>query len=114
MILMLCAAAGFAQAPKKAAKKAAPAAVPGAPAAPLKRPIASIAVEGNKIFTREQVLAVAGLKAGQAAGKAEFEAARDRLVASGAFESVAYRYTPTGDGIAATLEVAEVEQIYPF
>lgn len=117
-ILMLCAAAGFAQAPPKASKKAAPArpAAPSpAPATPQKRAIASIAVEGNRVFTRDQVLAVAGLKIGQPAGKAEFDAARDRLVACGAFESVAYRYTAAAgaEGLAATFEVGEVEQIYP-
>jgi outer membrane protein insertion porin family len=96
---MLTCAAGFAQAPKAAPAQ--------------KRPIASIAIEGNKIFTRDQVLAVSGLKVGQVAGKAEFEAARDRLVASGAFENVAYRYSAAGPGIAATLEVSEVEQVYP-
>jgi outer membrane protein insertion porin family len=110
---MLACAAGLAQTPAKtqAAKKA-PA---SQPAATQKRPIASLTVEGNRIFKKEQVLAVAGLKIGQAAGKAEFEAARDRLVACGAFENVAYRYaaSPNGEGIAATLEVAEVEQVYP-
>lgn len=110
---MLACVAGFGQTAPKAPKKAAPARADASKAAPQKRPIASIAVEGNRIFTRDQVLAVAGLKAGQPAGKAEFEAARDRLVASGAFESVAYRFTPAGEGIAATVEVAEVEQLYP-
>jgi outer membrane protein insertion porin family len=49
------------------------------------------------------------------AGKGDFEAARDRLVACGAFENVSYRYSPTsnGSGVAAVLELAEVEQIYP-
>src|SRR4051794_5239695 len=116
-IVMLACAAGFAQqtkAPRKAAPKA-PAPVTAAPAAPQKRALASIAVEGNKLFTREQVLAVSGLKVGQPAAKPEFEAARDRLVVSGAFESVSYRYAAAagGEGIAATLEVAEVEQVYP-
>jgi outer membrane protein assembly factor BamA len=114
---MLTCAAGFAQTPKAAPKasKSATKAAPTASQAPAKRPIASITVDGNKIFTRDQVLGVAGLKIGQPAGKSEFEAARDRLVACGAFESVAYRFAaaPNGEGIAATFEVAEVEQVYP-
>ena len=90
LFLMLACAAGFAQAPPKTSKKAAPAkpAAPG-PAAPQKRAIASIAVEGNRIFSKEQVLAVSGLKIGQLASRPEFDEARDRLVESGAFESVA-------------------------
>ncbi len=109
-IVMLACMVGFAQtggkgaAPKKVA-------VP----APQKFPIASLTIEGNRNFTREQVLAIARLKVGQTASKADFEAARDRLVACGAFESVSYRYTatPKGDGVAATLELSEVEQVYP-
>jgi outer membrane protein insertion porin family len=112
---MLACWAGFAQTPAKAPKKAAPKAAAPAPATPQKRAIASIAVEGNRVFSKEQVLAVAGLKIGQPAARPEFDAARDRLVESGAFESVAYRFAaaPTGEGIAATLEVAEVQQVYP-
>jgi outer membrane protein insertion porin family len=83
--------------------------------APARWPIASIAVDGNHFFTREQVLAVAGLRVGQVAGKSDFEAARDRLLASGAFETVGYKFVqaPDGKGYAATLELAEVVQIYP-
>jgi outer membrane protein assembly factor BamA len=97
-IVMLAAASGFAQ---KAAL-------------PQRWPIASLTVEGNRTYTTAQVLAVAGLKLGQTAGKTEFEAARDRLVASGAFETVSYRFgqSPKGEGISATLEVAEVQQVY--
>ena len=59
---------------------------------PLRWPIQSLAVEGNKTYSKEQILAVAGLKAGQPAGKEQFDAARDRLVANGAFETVGYRF----------------------
>jgi outer membrane protein insertion porin family len=105
LFLMLACAAGFAQPPAKAARTGAPA----------RWPIASISIEGNHLFTREQVLAVAGLRVGQTAGKAEFEAARDRLLASGAFETVGYKFvqSPDGKGYAATLQIAEAVQIYP-
>ena len=76
ILVMLVSGGGFAQ-PRPAAKKAAP--------APAKWPIESLVVEGLHTYTREQVLAVAGLKIGQVAGKPEFEAARDKLVACGAF-----------------------------
>src|ERR1700757_2152316 len=78
--LMLAGAAGFAQ---PVAKRGG-----ASSAAPQRWPIASIAVEGNRMYTTAQVLAVAGLKVGQTAGKSDFEAARDRLVACGAFENV--------------------------
>ncbi len=117
LFVMLAAAAGFAQTPGKSTpKKAAPARPAPAPTSTSQKyPIASLTVEGNKAYTREQVLAIARLRVGQTASKADFEAARDRLVACGAFENVSYRYsaTPNGEGMAATLEVAEVEQIYP-
>ncbi len=84
--------------------------------APSRWPVESLAVEGNSNYTAEQILAIAGLKKGQLAGKAEFEAARERLMATGAFESVGYRFEPSksGTGYAASFQVAEVEQVYPF
>jgi len=78
-------------------------------------PIQSLSVEGNKNFTSQQILAVAGLKIGQVAGKAEFDAARDRLVATGCFETVGYKFAPSKDstGYAASFQVAEVSPLYP-
>jgi outer membrane protein assembly factor BamA len=116
--MMLAFAAGFAQTGPKgtpAAKKA-PAAAPSAqPAPPGRWPIASLTIEGNRLFTHDQVLALARLRVGQTAGKADFEAARDRLLASGAFETVGYKFVqaPGGEGYAATLQLTEVEQVYP-
>jgi outer membrane protein insertion porin family len=119
LVAMFCAAFGFAQtapARRPAAAKPAPKKAPPAPApAANKWPIRSIAIEGNRLYSAEQVIAAAGLKAGQMAGKDEFEAARDRLVASGAFETVGYRFTPAADkqGYAASFQVTEVETAYP-
>src|ERR1035441_8307901 len=91
LIFLLVAGAGFAQTPAKKApaKKAAVTKNPAAAeAAPSKWPVETLTVEGNHNYTGEQVLGVAGLKVGQMAGKAEFEAARDRLTATGMFETV--------------------------
>lgn len=81
---------------------------------PTRWPIESLTVEGNRHYTKEQILAAAGLKLGQLAGKVEFEAARDRLVASGCFETVGYRFAP-GDhqGYAASFQVVEAEPVLP-
>src|SRR5215467_15734742 len=66
-------------------------------------------------LARDQILVVAGLKVGQLAGKPEFEAARDRLIASGAFETVGYKFEPGPDklGYVATFQVTETPSIFP-
>jgi len=80
-----------------------------------KWPIQSLAVEGNPTFPTAQILAVAGLKIGQLAGKPEFDAARERLIASGAFETVGYKFAPAGagKGYAATFQVTETTSVFP-
>lgn len=109
LVLLLAPFPAVAQTHKKSAKKAAA----KAPAAD-KWPIQSLAVEGNHNYSKEQILAVAGLKIGQVAGKPEFEAARDRLQATGVFETVGYRFEPAPDnsGYAATFQVTEIAQLY--
>jgi outer membrane protein insertion porin family len=100
------------QAQQKARKRPAATATKTAPS---QWPIATLNVEGLHNYSKEQVLAVAGLKVGQSAGKDEFEAARDRLIANGAFDSVGYRFAPdaTGVGYDATFQVTEAEPLYP-
>jgi len=113
--LALACAIAFAQAPKKSAPaKKEPAKSATAPA-PDKWPVEKLAVEGNHLYTAEQILAVAGLKIGQLAGKPEFEAARDRLVASGAFETVGYKFAADADqkGYLATFQITEVQPAFP-
>src|SRR5947207_2323744 len=80
-----------------------------------KWPIESLTVEGLKNYTEAQALAATGLKVGQLAGKQDFEAARDRLLASGIFETVGYRFSPSGksNGYAASFQVVEVEPVLP-
>jgi len=77
-------------------------------------PIESLQVTGNHAYTAEQILAAAELKAGQMAGKPDFEAARKRLLDTGAFETVGYKFAPgEAKGYAAVIQVLEVEQAYP-
>ncbi len=80
-----------------------------------KWPIQSIAVEGNHVFPTAAILRVAGLEIGQVAGEAEFEAARERLLATGAFETVGYKFAPSpdGKGFRASFQVAETTSLYP-
>jgi outer membrane protein insertion porin family len=107
ILLMLVSGCGFAQSRPAAKKKAEP--------PPARWPIESLTVEGLHTYTREQVMAVAGLKIGQVAGRPEFEAAHDKLLACGAFETVGYKFVKAtnGKGYAATIQVTEVEQVYP-
>jgi outer membrane protein insertion porin family len=78
--------------------------------------IESLTIEGNSNYTREQILAVLGLKVGQVAGEPEFEAARQRLLATGAFGTVGYKFGPSpgGGGYAASFQVVEVAQVFPY
>jgi outer membrane protein assembly factor BamA len=118
-ILLLATLLAEAQTPSQARKSAAPAkkgTTASAPAAPAdKWPVQKLAVEGNRAYTADQVIAVAGIKVGQLAGRPEFEAARDRLVASGAFETVGYKFEPAADkqGYVATFQVTEVQPAFP-
>lgn len=87
-----------------------------APEETAKFPIESLSIRGNLHYSDEQVIAVSGLRLGLEANKETFEEAQRKLVASGAFESVAFQYAPSasGNGYDAVLEVAEIDQIYPI
>jgi outer membrane protein insertion porin family len=96
---------------------------PAKKAAPIKQeskqgswPLVSLSVKGNHIYTEQQVLEVSGLKLGEIAGNAQFQAAHDRLLATGAFGNVGFQFGPdaAGKGIAGTIAVEEVEQLYPY
>lgn len=123
LIFLLLYGPGLAQTPPQRApakKSAVPKAMPKTPAPSesgiAKWPVEALTVEGNRNYTREQVLAVAGLKVGQLAGKPEFEAARDRLAATGVFETVGYKFEPgaSKQGFVASFQVTEVEPVYPM
>lgn len=78
-------------------------------------PIQTLTVEGNHLFPASAILEVAGLKVGQVVGKPEFEAARDRLTATGAFETVGYKFAPGPDdkGFHASFQVTETSSLFP-
>ena len=103
--------------PKKPASSPKPEAVKTLPADPSKPfNLSTITVTGNSNFTPEQIIAMSGLKKGEAVKKDDFDAAQQRLLESGLFETVAYRYEPSGAAqeYGATLEVKEIAQIYPY
>ena len=117
-LVLLCLAAfclSAQNAPKKrpAAAKTGPASNDIAPAQ--LHAIASMRAEGSKLYSEAGILGLTGLAVGQPGSKDIFDAARDRLLATGLFESIGYRYTPGpgGQGYALTFEVAEIAQVYP-
>jgi outer membrane protein insertion porin family len=83
--------------------------------APTAYTVENLSVEGNHNYTAEQIYAVAGLRVGEKAGTKDFDAAREKLEKSGAFDHVSYHYAPSkdGEGYDAVIEVAEVGQVYP-
>jgi outer membrane protein insertion porin family len=78
-------------------------------------PLETLKVDGNHNYTAAQILAVAGLRLGQTLGEPEFEAARQRLDATGVFDRVGFRFTPAkdGKGIDGKFEVTEMGQMFP-
>ena len=111
---MLACASGFAQTDGKARQEGRRARRPSGGGTEVHRSPASRS-KATAISPASRFSPSRSLKLGASASKADFEAARDRLVACGAFENVSYRYgaTPKGEGMAATFEVDEVEQVYP-
>jgi len=78
-------------------------------------PLDSITIEGNRILSAAAITAASGLKRGEKADTAAFDAARDRLLASGYFETVGYRFKPSATaGYQVTFEVQEVTTLYPI
>lgn len=85
-----------------------------APAAPY--PLESLRVTGNRRLPADRIIAASGMKIGAKVDKAAFDAARDRLVATGAFENVGYEYKPSaaGTGYDGVIEVVEIEPVYAY
>src|SRR5579864_3912386 len=101
---------------KRAASPAQPPAATASNVAPTIFPLESLHVQGNRHFTPEKIIAATGLKVGQPVKKEDFDGARARLLATGAFESVGYEFKPSAanSGYDATFEVVEVAQFYPY
>ena len=117
LLLLIAADAGHAQTrrvrkPATPAKAATATPVPADGAAWI---IETLQVDGIHNYTADQILAVAGIHPGDTAGKTEFEAARQRLLATGVFATAGYRFAPAKDakGYDASFEVSEIAQMYP-
>jgi len=112
LLFAVCTAGAQTRRPNKNAAPMPPPAVSGDTA----WPIETLTVEGNHNYPADKILAAAGLHLGDRAGKPEFEAARQRLAATGAFENVGYRFAPAkdGKGYDAVIEISELGALYPL
>jgi outer membrane protein insertion porin family len=79
-------------------------------------PLQSLRVEGNQKLTADKILSVAALKIGEPVIRTDFDQARKRLMATGAFQSVAYEFKPSMDakGVDGVLRVIEVDYWFPY
>jgi len=83
--------------------------------APEKYPLEAFHVEGNQQIPAERILNASGLKIGTPVNKADFDAARDRLLETGAFDSVGFNFKPANaNGYETTFQVVEIGTLYPY
>ncbi|HPQ15946.1 MAG TPA: POTRA domain-containing protein, partial [Bryobacteraceae bacterium] len=110
--MLLLAAALLLAMPAPAQK---PAARETRPATEMAWPIESITITGNREYSREQILAAAGIRQGQMVRPPDLEAAQKRLLDTGVFEEVAVRFEPaaSGKGYAVSFEVSEAGPFFP-
>lgn len=94
----------MAQAPAKTQSKA------GGPA------IETVQFEGAKRLNEGELAKLSGIKRGDTPSKEVFEAARDRLLATGCVETVSWRYGPSeaGTGYAVVIAITEADQFIPW
>src|SRR5277367_3963780 len=84
--------------------------------APAVFPLEAVHVDGNQKLAVDKILAVAELKIGEPVIRTDFDQARKRLMATGAFQSVAYEFKPSTDakGVDGVLRVIEVDYWFPY
>src|SRR5512141_837509 len=75
--------------------------------APQQAPLVAVHVSGSERFKEADIVAATGLTVGATVGPAEFQEAANKLVSSGAFESVEYKFAPAGTGYNLTFKVAD-------
>jgi outer membrane protein insertion porin family len=94
------------------------ASTPNSAAAPpsTKHSLESLKIEGNRRISVDKIGAAIGLKIGQMVEREDFDAARTRLLSTGAFESVGFEFLPSksGTGFDGSFEVVEVAQMFAF
>jgi outer membrane protein insertion porin family len=84
--------------------------------APQRYPIEAIRITGNKLFDQAAIVTTTGLHPGDLLEEKRIETARDKLLASGAFTNISYRYdpAPSKQGYVLTFEVTELAQLFEY
>src|SRR5215471_1893212 len=118
-LIFLISGSIFAQAQRKQTKKASPPSpAPVAAPAPVRTefPLESLHVLGNRQIAAERIMTASGLQLGSPVQKTDFDTAREKLVATGAFAKVGYEYKPSADGKGydAVFDVAEANDLFPY
>jgi outer membrane protein insertion porin family len=80
-----------------------------------KLPLRSLVVRGLKNFNADEVLKLSGLRVDMGVNQSDFDKAQQRLLDTGLFETVAYKYDQVPPkGYEAAFEVKEVPQLFPY
>jgi outer membrane protein assembly factor BamA len=72
--------------------------------------LSAVHTAGSERFKEQWIAQASGLKPGATVTRDDLQAAAQRLISSGAFGHVAFRYGPGGGGIAVTFDVTDAEQ----
>src|SRR5215471_5550744 len=67
--------------------------------------------DGQRVLTEAQIAALTGLQTGAQVGRAELQAAADKLVGSGLFSTVKYDFKTRNEGVTLTFHVAEAPRL---
>jgi outer membrane protein assembly factor BamA len=70
-----------------------------------------IRADGLKSLSQPQVLTISGLRIGAEVGRDDLQAAADKLVQSGLFAHVTYKFQSRADGLIVTFQLEETERI---
>jgi outer membrane protein assembly factor BamA len=74
-------------------------------------PLREIRTDGLKSLTNPQAATISGLQIGADVGRGDLQGAADKLVQSGLFSHVTYKFQSRPDGIVATFSLEETQRI---
>jgi outer membrane protein assembly factor BamA len=77
------------------------------PGTEISGPLASVTVSGSQRFKSDAIVAATGLHKGQPVHRDDLQTAADRLIQSGEFANVNYRYQTDRDGVSVEFAVAD-------
>jgi outer membrane protein insertion porin family len=75
--------------------------------------LSKVEVVGLERYTQEQVLTASGLQIGQAIDIPAADEAANRLMSSGLFKTLSYRFRSAGNQVTITFQVAEAKAMIP-